>query len=193
MYLLMKAAITRPWVSVPPPGDELATIRIVFPSKEIAGAAGAAASLLVGVAVAAGLRSTGLGVAVGAGYGVSIDAVNSGKQVLSASNYGREKGNTQLAVIEETGFIGISIYSLFLFYTSRLAYKVYSSRCYNQKEFVFLCIIFSSIVGFILHSSIEAWWVAPGAMETAYFWSLNGAFVGFSQKVLNRRSLIKNS
>ncbi|MBN86222.1 MAG: hypothetical protein CL885_01730 [Dehalococcoidia bacterium] len=80
----MKAAITRPWVSVPPPGDELATIRIVFPSKEIAGAAGAAASLLVGVAVAAGLRSTGLGVAVGAGFGVAVGAAAAGAEAAGA-------------------------------------------------------------------------------------------------------------
>ena len=55
MYWLMNAAITRPCVSVPPPGDEFATMRMVLPSKVTAGSgtAGAAVGAAVGAVVGA--------------------------------------------------------------------------------------------------------------------------------------------
>ena len=53
----------------------------------------------------------------GGGYGVSIgDKTGEFKFSLSAEKYGREKGNTQLAIIEETGVIGLVLYLVSLFF-----------------------------------------------------------------------------
>ena len=50
----------------------------------------------------------------GAGYGVSVDR-GSFRGGLTAVGYGREKGNTQLAIMEETGIVGLAIHVLIVF------------------------------------------------------------------------------
>ena len=50
---------------------------------------------------------------VGGGYGVTIGDTDFAGG-LTAYGYGREKGNSQLAIIEETGILGLSLYVLFL-------------------------------------------------------------------------------
>jgi len=53
IHLLMKADITRPWESVPPPGFEFATNLIVLPAKYAAASNSGAAAVAVGGAVVA--------------------------------------------------------------------------------------------------------------------------------------------
>ncbi len=50
---------------------------------------------------------------IGGGYGVTIGDIDFGGG-LTAVGYGREKGNSQLAIIEETGILGLSLYVMFL-------------------------------------------------------------------------------
>src|SRR5208283_3167499 len=50
---------------------------------------------------------------VGGGYGVTIGDTDFAGG-LTAVGYGREKGNSQLAIMEETGMVGLGLYVIFL-------------------------------------------------------------------------------
>ncbi len=113
MYLLINADITRPCVSVPPPGEEFATIRIVFPSNVTPGsttgagvgvgssiiiavgvgssiiiAVGVAVASIIIIAVGVGVASSiiiAVGVAVAAGRGVGVAVGSSPPHAPTAS------------------------------------------------------------------------------------------------------------
>lgn len=117
---------------------------------------------------------------IGGGYGVTI-----GQPVfeggLTAVGYGREKGNSQLAVMEETGLIGLFLYVLVL---TALFHKILTafSRERDKPRKIILGITVGTIVGMLVNSLFEAWWVAPGAPESFYFWALVGIGLGLSNQ-----------
>lgn len=120
---------------------------------------------------------------VGGGYGVTIGDVDrtNGISLVSAFNYGREKGNTELAVWEELGLVGLALYGWLIIL---LVYDL--SRCLRRttepETRVEVGLVFGAIVGFIAHSTFEAWWVAPGAAESAYFWAMVGVASGLIRR-----------
>jgi O-antigen ligase len=125
----------------------------------------------------------------GAGYGVTVGetAFQGG---ATAVGYGREKGNTQLAIVEETGIVGLGLYFILL-----VALFVPLVRAHrrekNTDSKVMLGIVIGALAGLIVMSVFEAWWVAPGSAESAYFWSLAGLgrgltrILAFAAKTLN--------
>jgi O-antigen ligase len=123
-----------------------------------------------------GAREGGL---LGGGYGVSIGfASNWQGDRLSATDegYGREKGNSQLAIIEETGLIGLLFYVIlqcYIFYS--LIRGTLHARDGTQR--VALGIVTGLAFGLFVQSCFEGWYVAPGALESVLFWSTIG--VGF--------------
>jgi O-antigen ligase len=108
----------------------------------------------------------------GLGYGVSAGDT-SFHGGLTSVGYGREKGNTQLAIVEETGLVGLGLYGcilLALFVPLIAAHR--RERTTDVK--VALGIIIGSLAGMTAMSIFEAWWVAPGSPESVFFWSLAG-------------------
>ncbi len=113
-----------------------------------------------------------LGGRYGLGYGVSAGdfSFHGG---LTTVGYGREKGNTELAIIEETGLVGLGFYFcilLTLFVPLILAHR--REKFGDNK--VALGIVLGALGGFTTMSIFEAWWVSPGSPESVFFWSMAG-------------------
>lgn len=118
---------------------------------------------------------------LGAGYGVSIgDQSWSGG--LSSVGYGREKGNSQLAIVEETGVVGLGLYFFILPVLGGRIFKAFK-RATTPELKVSLGLVLGAWTGMHLQSVFEAWWVAPGSPEFAAFWGLTGVALGLSALV----------
>lgn len=115
----------------------------------------------------------------GGGYGVTIGDTSQFTVGLTAVGYGREKGNSQLAIIEETGFVGGMIYLILLGTLFRRLFTVLM-RWSPSPQKTLLAIITGALLGMVIHSAFEAWWVAPGSPEAVYFWVLSGAGLGLA-------------
>jgi O-antigen ligase len=117
----------------------------------------------------------------GAGYGVTVGEADF-QGGATAVGYGREKGNSQLAIVEETGIVGLGLYFILLF-----ALFVPLVRAHLREKTadtkVMLGIVIGALAGLTVMSIFEAWWVAPGSAESAYFWSLAGVGLGLTQSL----------
>lgn len=126
------------------------------------------------------------GALLGLGFGVSYGSVMQDSSLkLTAVGYSREKGSSLFAIIEETGLIGALLYILLifeLFKRLRLGMKYAQS----QEEKSLIITIMAFLIGFVLQSQVEAWWVAPGAMEFTYFFFVAGLGYGFYLKYKER-------
>ena len=120
---------------------------------------------------------------VGGGYGVSIGRPTFSLG-LTAVGYGREKGNTPLAVWEETGMVGLALYVL-LILGIMLELGSSLAKIKDRESKVKLGLLFGAILGITIQSIFEAWWVAPGSAEFVFFWAMVGAAYG----VVRRTSL----
>jgi O-antigen ligase len=116
----------------------------------------------------------------GGGYGVSIGSGDFAGG-LTVVGYGREKGNSQLAVWEETGIVGLALYAM-LNLTIVLDLGSSLLKIKDEPRRVELGLLVGTIVGFFVHSVFEAWWGAPGAPEFAFFWSMVGGAYGIVRR-----------
>jgi O-antigen ligase len=123
---------------------------------------------------------------LGLGYGVSTGDTSFSGEYTSVG-YGREKGNSQLAVIEETGIIGLA---LFLMLALVILIELWSAfrSCRDRDKRTQLGLLLGGFIGATLHGIFEAWWVAPGSVEFAYFWAVSGVALGLAQTIHSRRS-----
>jgi O-antigen ligase len=114
---------------------------------------------------------------IGGGYGVTIGSPTEFSLSLTAVGYGREKGNSQLAIWEETGMIGLALYALLIM---GIIVELGSSfrRMRDPQSKVELGLLFGALLGILVQSIFEAWWVAPGSAESAFFWAVFGAAYG---------------
>jgi hypothetical protein len=116
---------------------------------------------------------------IGGGYGVTIGETGF-EGGMTAVGYGREKGNTQMAIVEETGLIGLGIYLVSIFMLlARLGKTVL--RWPRGAEKVLLSMVTGTLIGMLTHSVFEAWWVAPSSPESVYFWTLAGVALGLAR------------
>lgn len=120
----------------------------------------------------------------GAGYSVALKP----KSAFTIWDYDsvnkvREKSNSQLAVIEETGLIGLSLYISFLI-TLLVPAVNYWRNLQGEPKVVF-GLVLGAIFGLILQSGFEAWWTGPFAQENASFWTLVGVARGLMHYVKN--------
>ncbi len=119
------------------------------------------------------------GALFGVGYGVSAGDT-SFEGGLTAQKYGREKSSTQLAIVEETGLVGLVLYLMLLTALFRpLAFAYLREKTPDMK--VALGIVTGALTGFTLEGLLEAWWVAPGSAESVYFWGLAGVALGLAR------------
>ena len=121
---------------------------------------------------------------IGLGYGVSFGYKKKWKVGMSTCEqiYGREKSFSQLAIVEEAGVIGLTLYFLLLFsFYKRLMFGF--RKAGNQKNKVAIGIALGAITGLLAHSCFEAWWGAPGSPECAVFLAMVGVSMGLVNKV----------
>jgi O-antigen ligase len=122
----------------------------------------------------------------GGGYGITIGGSKSFKGGLTAAGYGREKGNSQLAIVEETGLIGFMLYLMSIV---ALFARLWGGIrvALRGPEKVLLAIVTGALTGMIVGSLFEAWWVAPGAPESIFFWTLAGIGLGLTNRIFQAR------
>ena len=121
---------------------------------------------------------------LGAGYGVSVGADPSGyRGGLSAVGYGREKGNSALAIIEEIGLIGLVLVLLLLLHIFGMALKAYRMS-YGREVRALIGLSTGLWFGLVVHFNFEAWLVAPGSAESLFFWGYIGALYAMYRRVI---------
>lgn len=115
----------------------------------------------------------------GGGYGVTIDSQDTLGGDLSSAGYGREKGNSQLGIMEETGLVGLALYlgsTITLFATLWRARR----RCRDPHLRKLMGLVFGALAGLTFLSVFEAWYNAPGSPECMYYWLMAGVAVALS-------------
>lgn len=122
----------------------------------------------------------------GGGYGVTIGAEEVELTYYSAG-YGREKGNSQLAILEEMGWVGVIFYLVFLLMVARSLLRGWRAA-FRREQKVQLGIAMGIVAGMVFHSVFEGWWQGPGSYELAYFLSVLGGSLAIARRVrLERR------
>lgn len=113
---------------------------------------------------------------LGAGFAINIGEKYIFNKGLSSAHYGTEKGNSQLAIIEETGIIGLFLYAIIL-----ISFFSYAIPYYLQlkgHDRVVMGIVLGSIVGLLAESIVEGWWDSAAGPEVICFWSFVGVIQG---------------
>ena len=108
---------------------------------------------------------------LGAGFSISIDDTH----YKIGTFYGREKGNSQLAILEETGVIGLLLSSFVTLLFFAYVFPYYMR--FDGDEKVMLGLVLGSICGLLAESFVEAWWDSLGP-EVICFWMLIGVVFG---------------
>jgi len=121
------------------------------------------------------------GGAAGVGFGVSAGATNEfhlGR--LTTASYTREKSNAQLAMVEETGLIGLGVFVIFLAQSFAALFSgIGRAEARARVELLFLG---GLLAGLIVHSAFESWWTAPGSLEAPVFWATLGVTAGLLRR-----------
>jgi hypothetical protein len=134
---------------------------------------------------------------IGLGYGVSDpkEKVGGMGDHYEDGRFIREKGNSTLALIEESGLIGLVLFLLPIIY---LLIKIPDTRYQVPDEKILSgignptsgiqhsvssikhpvsSILFASIAAFVLHAQFEAWWVGVGSVQLPLFFIYFGLIV----------------
>jgi hypothetical protein len=117
---------------------------------------------------------------IGIGEGVSAGASPTFEAGASASGYGREKGDSPLAMVEETGLIGLAIYLGLLWRLFR--YLISGAASASGEVRTQLILLIGALAGLLLQSLVEAWWTSPGSIESVLFWSAAGVAIGLVRR-----------
>ncbi|EKD55404.1 MAG: hypothetical protein ACD_60C00010G0014 [uncultured bacterium] len=124
---------------------------------------------------------------MGLGYGVSFGQTNFKlTEDLKSYLYGREKGNSQLGIMEETGKIGLIFYLFLLCGMEAKLFKLFINA-QNSDQRTLIGILMGTFNGMIMHSLFEAWWSSPGSPESIYFWTLIGIILGTEIRIKNNK------
>jgi hypothetical protein len=114
----------------------------------------------------------------GLGYGVSDSTVE--KNLLLNVHYHyegvkliREKGISIFALIEETGWVGLTLFLLSLGYLFYLIILNYSKNM-DSISALMICVLF----GMCLHAQFEGWWLGVGSVQFPLFMGIAGIIVG---------------
>jgi hypothetical protein len=134
----------------------------------------------------------------GLGYGISDPGIIFPEDATGSHYEGerfvREKGNSTLALIEETGVIGLILFLIPLFYVFRntmrnvilsepkdLKQKRFFSRKGGIRMTIHYSLITAAVAAFLLHSQFEAWWVGVGSVQLPLFFVYIGLIVQSSK------------
>ncbi|MBD0413478.1 O-antigen ligase family protein [Oryzicola mucosus] len=118
----------------------------------------------------------------GLGYGVSF-GFNTYDVGLAAMEYGREKGNVSLAIIEEVGLLGFGLFVGFII--AVLIQGVRAAMTASMREDrMLLALMIGSLVGMVANAQFESWLFSPGGAGTPIFWATVGMIWTTSRNVV---------
>jgi hypothetical protein len=128
--------------------------------------------------ISATYEAAGHGGWKGLGYGVSDNTVISNLQVNMHYHFDgvrliREKGVSIFALVEETGWVGLILFLLFvgyLFYLSILTYL----KTMDWTSALMICVL----LGICMHAQLEGWWLGVGSVQLPLFMGIAGVAVG---------------
>jgi len=127
------------------------------------------------------------GAEAGGVFGVGY-AVHHGSEMTTSEfdvtsvGYGREKGNSQLAVIEEVGVVGLMLYSLILVrWIGLMLSALLAAKSRDEKTL--LAIVLGAFLGINFQSAFEQWWVSPGSQEYAFLFVLLAIGQSLSERI----------
>jgi hypothetical protein len=114
----------------------------------------------------------------GLGYGVSDSTVENNLQLnihyhFEGTRLVREKGVSIFALVEETGWVGLSLFLAFVSYLLFLAISSYMLTM-DWRTAMMICIIF----GMCLHAQLEGWWLGVGSVQFPFFMGVAGIMIG---------------
>ena len=128
-----------------------------------------------------------LGGVNGLGYGVSSPDIilpEGTGSYYKGNIYIREKGNSTLALIEETGVIGLIFFIMPLVFVfirrNDTRYPIPDDKNLFGIKHPESSILIASSAAFILHAQFEAWWVGPGSIQFPMFLIYIGLFYSTS-------------
>lgn len=135
-------------------------------------------------------RAAKEGGVLGGGYGAQIEVghyviINNVPVYFKPGSYKREKGNSALAIMEEQGLIGLAITAIWFLALFRVLIRQYR-RAPPGNPRLLLGIMTAFLIGMLIHSMFEAWWVSPGSLEALVFWSMAGLTYGFGARYAAR-------
>lgn len=112
---------------------------------------------------------------MGGGFFVNIRTRNFYYKNFTGSSK-REKGNAQLAIVEETGLIGLCFYVVILVSFFWRAIPCYIRSTGSNK--VAIGLVLGAIIGLLIQSIAEDSWDSAAGQEFIYFWTLAGLMHG---------------
>ncbi len=122
---------------------------------------------------------------IGGGFAVTIGDNHFVFTGLANGNYGREKGNSQFAILEETGLVGFVLYVMMLI--SFFAYVIPYYRRLMGSDKVAMGLTLGAICGLLVESLVEGWWDSAAAPEGICFWMFVG--IAYGMVYLQKRKL----
>ena len=134
--------------------------------------------------ISATYEAAGHGGWIGLGYGVSDSTVEKNLQYnihyhFEGTRLVREKGVSIYALIEETGWIGLFLFLLFvgyLFYLSIFTY--WKSKDWTSA--LMICVL----LAMFLHAQLEGWWLGVGSVQFPLFMGIAGVAIARIRKNL---------
>jgi len=120
----------------------------------------------------ASLDAAAAGGLFGRGYGVSY-SFSDFQLGWSSLGYGREKGNVTLAMVEEVGWLGLTLFlgMLLAFFTKMIST---ARRARRSDDRLLVSILIGAILALLVNAQFEAWLLSPGGAATPVFWTLIG-------------------
>ncbi len=111
----------------------------------------------------------------GAGFGVSIGVSRYWEEGMTFSSVSREKGSSTFAIVEETGVIGLVLYSAILLAVFSLLKRACRSADPDQR---FIALIATGyFCAALLHGQFEAWFLSFGP-DVSVYWATLGLAIG---------------
>lgn len=133
-------------------------------------------------------EAAGHGKLKGLGFGVSDSTVLQNLHLnltyhFEGTRLVREKTVSIFALIEETGWIGLILYFIFIGYLFYLSFITY----WKNKDWVSALMI-CVLVGMCIHAQLEGWWLGVGSVQFPLFMGVAGIAVGRFGKNLEQNS-----
>lgn len=117
----------------------------------------------------------------GLGYGVSF-GFDDYSLSLGATEYGREKANVFLAIVEEVGILGLVLFlGMLLSLILRGFAAITVAR--DKEDRLLLFLLVGYIVALTVHAQFEAWMFSPGGALSPVFWAAIGMLTRLSLEV----------
>ncbi len=143
----------------------------------------------------------------GLGYGISHPEIRSGEYSdrFVDGRIIREKGNSSLALVEETGVVGLVLFLLpiLLIVILSVTKDLHQTRFFSRQDGIRMTtdnslltthysllttnysLLTAALAAFLLHAQFEAWWVGVGSVQLPLFFLYIGLF--FKQRTISSK------